>query len=112
MSWNKNTRNESEVNSVVRTLKKLGVKYKLTTIGSVQGMGLNDDYRKSSLYKLRKLEYKDVVLLEKMVRSTDCDSDDVIISKEFKANKLPSEWVLEIVFDNDTGKIIKAIKWQ
>jgi len=105
MSWNKNTINRSTVDGTISVLKNLGTPYKVTILGRVMGLGLNDDifqedikgmlHRESKHYEIRKLKYKDVIILEKMVRSGDCDADDYIVSYEFKINNVPKNWKIE-----------------
>ncbi len=95
MSYNKNTVRVSEINKTIELLKEFKVKYKLTVLGKVEGYGLNDDYKDDSTYEIRKLEYKDKVIIEQMVREEDCDSDDFITSKKFNKNKVPKKWKIE-----------------
>jgi len=95
MSWNKNTVSYSEINATITVLKELGQEYKLTILGTVPGHGSNDEYK--SKYDIRKLEYKDTVIIEQMKRHFDCDSDDIIISFRFTGDdKIPEDWKLEI----------------
>jgi len=101
MSWDKNTHNISEINSIVSTLDKLSEPYKLEIIGKVIGMGLNDTYQfeGTKYYELKRLEFKDEVYLERMHRTNDCDADDTIISHKFKIKDEPKEWHLEVFED-------------
>ena len=93
MGWNKNTVNQSRINSIVDTLIKLNITYTLKEMGSVFGHGLNDN--DSEPHSIRRLEYSDYVVLEQMYRTNDCDTDNVISSHEFKKDKEPKNWKLE-----------------
>lgn len=104
MSWDKNIINTSAINNTISVLEKLGTPYTVTTLGKVRGRGLNDKiwmeknedaYPICTIYTLRKLEYKDVVLLEKIIRNSDCDVDDFILSFEFKKGHEPRDWEIE-----------------
>lgn len=93
MSWNKNTRVESSVDATIEVLKKLSVPYTVTVLGTVIGMGLNDYDDKR--YDIRRLQYRDTVLLEAMYRTEDCDSDDYLISYDFTLDTEPKAWKIE-----------------
>lgn len=97
MSWDKNTIRNSEIDKTIEILKEFNEQYKLKILGKVRGYGLNDDYVEDDMYKIRKLIYKDFIILEKMIRSSDCDFDDVIHSFKFKKNKVPKKWKIEVV---------------
>jgi hypothetical protein len=96
MSWDKNTRNCSEVDKTIELLKELKIPYKLKVLGTVTGYGLNDDYAESDKHEIRRLEYKEKVILEQMRRSDDCDEEDIIISKKFNKKKVPKKWKIEV----------------
>jgi len=85
----------SAVDGTISVLKNLGTPYKVTELGRVAGCGLNDDYREGDDYPIRKLEYRDVVILEKMLRNPDCDIDDYIMSYEFVKGQEPEDWKIE-----------------
>lgn len=104
MSWNKNTVDLSEVDAAERVLRNLKIPYHLSTLKKVQGRGLNDtDDSLDNLYDLdnqkyliRRLQYRDIVLLEQMVRTCDCDADDVICSYTFNLTSEPKVWIPEV----------------
>ena len=96
MSYDKNTISISEIDNTIELLKELGIEYKLTELGEVVGYGLNDEYSETDKHKIRKLEYKDKVILEQMVRTEDCDSDDYIRSRKFDKDKFPKKWKIEV----------------
>lgn len=99
MSWNKNTINQSEIERLVDLLKDLKVPYCLTTIDKVRGLGLND--MENTFYPLLKLEVKDFIYIDQMVRTTDCDTDDVINTLKFSTKEgIPTNFEQEIVIDN------------
>lgn len=77
MSWNKNTVVRSSIDNVKATLDTVGVPYELTTLGEVDGNGLNDVYGVTK-YPIRKLTFNGSVIREIMQRHPDCDIDDVI----------------------------------
>ncbi len=100
MSWDKHTINVSAIDDTISALENLGTPYTITILGKVQGHGLDDEiyeeaYSICTIYTMRKLEYKDVVLLEKLRRNSDCDVDDFILSFEFKKGHEPRNWEIE-----------------
>ena len=103
MSWNKNTYVCSEIDTVIRMLKELDEPYTLTYLGDVRAMGLNDDYgpEPKEFYSIRKLEYRDKIILERMERSCDCDMDDTLVSYTYNRGEEPAEWPLEIYTDEE-----------
>lgn len=97
MSWNKDTINVSEIDSTIRVLETLNEPYKLIILGEVMGLGLNDTLgHGQEEYPIRKLEFRDKVVLERMDRTEDCDADDYLVSFMFDKNKVPKKWKLEI----------------
>ena len=103
MSYNKNTISTSKINAILKVLKNLNQSYSLKEIGVVKGYGVNDDCAETDIHKLRRLEYDDNVIIERMVRQTDCDADDVIESIEFKKSEELEDLKLEVTFDNEVG---------
>lgn len=103
MSWNKNTINASEVDATIKVLKKIGTPYQVEELGTVQGMGLNDDYFGSGEYNCRKLTYGNTVLMEQMSCHSDCDMDDYFVSVEFEKGKEPrkEDWKLSVCVDDE-----------
>lgn len=101
MSYEKNTFMFSEITPIVRTLIKLKENYYLGILGSVKGLGVNDNINGIDTYDLRILIYKGGIILEQMRRTEDCDSDDVIISETFNFDELPEKWPLERTMDCD-----------
>ena len=97
MSWNKNTVTLSFVDATIKVLRDLGVPYSLSVIGKVKGIGLNDDDKP---YELQRLAYSQVVILERMERTTDCDTDDIITSTRFSLRDEPQDWNYEITEEN------------
>jgi len=105
MSYNKNTINRSAVDATIQVLKNLKIPYKLTILGKVIGLGSNNEVFEEDIkgilhptnkyYEIKKLEYKDVVILEKIIRNNDYDIDDYIMSYEFKINYVPRNWKIE-----------------
>jgi len=110
MSWDKNTHNFSFMDKTIEFLKRFEEPYTIKVLGKVRGMGLNDIYEagftddgypKYKWYEIRKLEYRDRVMLEQMHRTHDCDSDDTLISAEFPKIEAPMNWPLEIYLDDE-----------
>ena len=95
MSWNKNTIRTTEIDATIKALNHADVPYTVEVLGTVQGNGLNDDYS-DGVYECRKLTYGDVVLMERIERTSDCDMDDYFTSQEFKRGEEPAEWELSI----------------
>ena len=107
MSWNKNTVDCSHIDSIVTTLQQLGVPYSLSVMKELVGWGLNDDIPSTAapfsverLFPIRRLEYKRFVLLERMERTTDCDTDDLLCSYPFDFEDEPADWKYEITEEN------------
>lgn len=105
MSWDKNTLNFSEIDATINVLKDIGETFLLDVLGEVQGSGLNDEqwigegedaHPTMKLYPIRKLIYKNTVMLEQMQRHPDCDIDDVILSFKFIIGQEPQDWQIEI----------------
>lgn len=106
MSWDKNTVNYSTLDSTKEILEELEIKYKLIVLGKVMGRGLNDDsfmgtYDKEEdrYYELRRLEYKNKVILEQISQDADCDTDDIIRSHKFNILEEPKDWKYQIETD-------------
>ena len=99
MSWNKNTISFSELDAAKRTLDSLKASYQVSTVKEVEGMGLNDYDNKP--YLLRRLVYADTIILEKMIRHSDCDVDDIIVSQSFPSTQEPKDWIWEEFFEDE-----------
>ena len=114
MSWNKNTVVCSGVDVIVEVLRHIGIPYSLSVMKTVMGRGLNDAWQNSPIittmntigyqgqkqYDLRRLEYNKTVILERMERTTDCDTDDVITSTQFDFADEPMYWLYEFIEEN------------
>jgi hypothetical protein len=94
MSWNKNTINLSRVDSFIEVLNILKEPYSIAVLKRVTGRGLNDGaiFGEERIYDLRRLGFKDKVMLEKITQTADCDSDDIISSELFDWNDEPIDW--------------------
>ena len=99
MSYDKNTVNMSAYKIVRQVLCNLNIPYSTHVFCHVAGKGLNDMV--GAKYPLRRLQYGNYVLLERMVRSKDCDVDDVISSFDFTVETEPKNWVGEVWWDFD-----------
>ena len=98
MSWNKNTINLSFVDATVKVLRNLEIPYSLSPRWYARGYGVNDGDDKE--YPLHRLQYNKIVILERMERTTDCDTDDVITSTQFNLEEEPKDWKYEITEEN------------
>lgn len=121
MSYDKNTINLSNLEAVSTALNDLTIEHKTIELAKVRGMGLNDHFSDIEDYTLRALVYKDIVEVEQMQRTYDCDSDDFIVSIKFKIDNLPNKFPLETYSDyegfvdfdsDDSGKIIEGSEKQ
>jgi len=116
MSWNKNTINLSYINSTIEVLDNLKIRYELTDLGKVVGLGNNNGiFEENKYHTLRMLKYinenwKEVIILEQMQRIKSCDIDDLIISKSFTEDNVPQRWPLEIYPENGTIEQMATIK--
>lgn len=91
MSWDKNTVNCSEIDSIVRVLQDLKIDHTLFLLGAFEGRGLNDN-EEDNEHILRQLNYQGFTILEYVEKDADCDTDDVILSWKFEHSKLPEDW--------------------
>lgn len=104
MSWDKNTINLSNLVGYIELLKELEIPFTIEARGSVKGMGLNDNDEwdeknkcpKMKYYLLSKLSVGNLVFIEQMQRTNDCDSDDYIILLKFNKDEVPDNIPLEI----------------
>jgi hypothetical protein len=99
MSWNKNTINLSQIDAWINLCKSNNMAYELTVLGKVRGRGLNDD----GDLEIRRLRCGESVLLERMERTADCDSDDLIQSYQYNRATEPKQWDIEIGDEEDNG---------
>lgn len=98
MSYDKNTTITSDMDAIVRTLDVLKQRYTLRTIDEIHCRGNNN----LGKVKIRRLEYGDRVVLERMVHTADCDDDDVLESHEFSRANDPGntwQWVIDLPED-------------
>ena len=100
MGWNKKTRIESKVDGMIQVLDANKIPYTLSTIMKVHDWSFNAAHSGIDL-PLRKLQYSDKVVLERIERSNDCDCDDVVVSCEFPLVDEPSNWECVQLDDED-----------
>jgi hypothetical protein len=99
MSWDKNTYDMSTIRDIIVLLDALQINYKLTKIKNVSGRGNNDNLDNS--YTLQKLEVNNIIYIDQMIRTTDCDTDDTIITHKFlKKTGVPKNFKEEIEIKN------------
>lgn len=105
MSWDKQTIHQSEVDAITKVLDILSVPYSVKIIGEALDRGgyMFDDEKPISL---RRLEFVNRVVLERVIRTADCDADDTIVSEMFYVNQEPQKWELEITYDEE-GNLVK-----
>ena len=104
MSWDKNTINLSTLDFAIEMLKDLNISYECKIIGKVRGMGLNDPDCPDDYYNVRRLAYGNFVVIEKMIRTKDCDLDDMFISLKFRKDLEPIDWQIEKIVEEDYDK--------
>ena len=95
MSWDKRTINMSHLDMVRELLDDSGFPYTLIVQESVPGFGINDDIPltgEPKYYDLRRLQYGNWVILERIERTADCDEDDTISSHKFSLWEEPKDW--------------------
>ncbi len=97
MSWNKNTIDNSQINSIARILLLLEIPYTIEVLASIKGSGLNDfdlvgEDEVCRTYELRELRCAKFVVLDSIYKTLDCDADDIISSDIFKIGEEPKEW--------------------
>jgi hypothetical protein len=99
MSWDKQTARQSGIPATVECLETLHIPYNLKLIGAVSDRAewsSPDD--EIGLYRLA---YQDIIILERMERTSDCDTDDIVRSYVFAKTNDPTEtWEVEITIDN------------
>ena len=88
---NKRTLVLSNVDSLVKDLKRRRKEYNLVLLDRVKGYGINDvdNYRH---YLIRRLEYENWVVLERYIKFKDKQFDDFIIAKTFVKERTPKKW--------------------
>jgi len=90
MSWDKQTINLSKLDAVRDTLEEVGVPFRESVIATFRGAGCNDpDYE---MYDLKRLAYRDTVILEYVTMDSDCDANDYIQSIQFDLKDEPKHW--------------------
>ncbi len=91
----KNVINNSVVDDTIRALKMLKEPYVITILGNVFGTSYSPDLHNNvlTLYILRKLTYKDNVILEQIL-TDDNEFNDILTSVEFKKGSEPLDWPL------------------
>lgn len=79
--------NLSEIDYVISLLDQSGFDYRIEALGEVHFNGAS--------YKMRRLEYKNNVILERTTRGGVNDSD-IIESRNFLKEEEPLDWEIEI----------------
>ena len=105
MSYDKKTINMSQLDAIKNVLDDLSVPYSWTKLANVDGAGANDYLPpglkyKMMVYSLRRLVFKNTVILERITRTTDCDTDDIITSHQFNLEDEPKDWKCFEEIDN------------
>lgn len=101
MSYDKQTLNESGINTATVILDLYGIQYTKVPLGTV---GLLGAYDEAETYTLQMLVCDKFVMLERMIRTQDCDTDDVIVSKQFDPDKIPESWhLIKVLKDDEYG---------
>lgn len=109
MSWTKKTIILSKLDNKQTELKNSNLPYVVSLLGKVQGQGLNDWEHiplKAPLveglaavatenlrtYWIRRLDWGDNVILERIIQTKDMSLNDYVISLQFKTHNLPQVW--------------------
>jgi hypothetical protein len=97
MSYSKNTIHNSRIETLARALRDNKVNYTIFQIGEVMGLGLNDGMwdDEDKVYKLYALETEKRIYIDRMVRTHDCDFDDIIETVDFHKNLIDSTIPIE-----------------
>jgi len=104
----KNTWNNSKIDYILNSLKEHKEQgYVVLIMGSVPARGENDKQEKRESYQIRKLYWKDIIIIEQMIRDPDPDCSDILTSVAFKKTRSPTFWDLEVNFDGDEPKQVK-----
>lgn len=99
MSWKKQTINLSKIDKIVENLRQEQIPYIISLLGKVEGKGLNDilENEEWRVYQLRRLDYDNKIMLERIIQTNDIELDDFIISKVFYKDECPDEWYYKII---------------
>lgn len=92
-SWAKTIEIKSEIDKIIKSLKKTKQKYKLSVLEYLEGRGVSNTGKR---YPIRKLEFDETVLLEYMKRTNHPNDPDIIISEQFSNDSIPLTWSTEI----------------
>lgn len=109
MSWTKRTINLSKLDKKQVELKESNLPYVVSLLGKVKGQGINDwehvplkttvlegihavATENLKYYWLRRLDWEDNVILEKIIQSDDMALNDYVFSMQFKVKTLPKDW--------------------
>jgi len=104
MSWNKNTSVMSQIDNTIKLLISTDTEYELTVLSKIKGLGLNDEILDKEHYFIRRLSFRDKVMIEQMQRSYDCDFDDHLVSISISKDEektFMKDWKAEIYIDED-----------
>lgn len=103
MSWNKNTINNSKIDSYIKIFEDYNIKYKVIELGKIKGFGLNDS--RNTEYLIRMLVTEHHIHIDRFDREIDCDLNDTIETITYNIDEAPRYWYLERILD--FGKVIK-----
>jgi hypothetical protein len=82
----------SDLDSRIEQLIKNDIPYTVRILGKVAIY----EFGMPTYYTLRRLAYKDKVILEQIERSNSCDSTGIITSIKFIDDYEPKKWHLEV----------------
>ena len=99
MSWDKNTIRDTKIDNTIEVLKENNIPYTVEVLGTVEARGINDDYQGIKEHTIRKLTYQKFVILEQMVRSDDCDVNDIIETMKVNIEDTPKEWEIDVYLE-------------
>lgn len=91
-SWAKNVENQSEIDNLIKSLKKTKQKYKLSTLDYLEARGVSN---KGKRYAIRRLEFNETIVQEKMVWTNHPNEPDLLISQRFPIDNIPETLPIE-----------------
>ena len=91
----------SDLDSRIEELTKNNIPYTVKILGKVAIY----EYGMPTYYTLRRLAYRDKVILEQTERCNVCDSTGIITSTKFIDDYEPKKWHLDICTQTKYGQI-------
>ncbi len=93
-SMKKRLINKSKIDSMIEFLTMHDIPF------FVVPMTEKKDQYSNCIIQIRRLEFETKVMLEQLVRASDINDTDIIISHVFESGTEPLDWLTEIELDN------------